>query len=279
MSGAAAHISGYVHTKQTTSTKNGWIMALIVAYLTHVVDAQQLRAAVASRHTVIHCVDWHSVFAECDANPVQMAIIDLAAGDEASFDNARKLRAMHSRVTLIAWATAGTSGHTLFDAGRYGFEGLILSGKDDKPDALLARISQAESRGVIAEVRRMLAPQLHQAARDAILISVTRAHERLSPDSLARLLGMSRRQLARILAADSLPPSGQLLMWGRLIVAAHMLEDPQRNADGVARVLRFPSGSAFRNVCRRYLGAAPGQIRENGGSRFVVAAFGKLLAT
>jgi AraC-like DNA-binding protein len=63
-----------------------------------------------------------------------------------------------------------------------------------------------------------------------------------------------------------------LLTWGRLIVAARMLEDPHRTADRVAANLGFPSGSAFRNVCQRYLHSTPGDIRRRGGAAFVVRA-------
>jgi hypothetical protein len=58
-----------------------------------------------------------------------------------------------------------------------------------------------------------------------------------------------------------------------LIVAARMLEDDQRSADSVALALEFPSGSAFRNTCQRYLRLAPQQIRASGGAEFVIQAF------
>jgi AraC-like DNA-binding protein len=49
-----------------------------------------------------------------------------------------------------------------------------------------------------------------------------------------------------------------------------MLEDSFRTADRVAATLGFPSGSAFRNVCQRYLHSTPGDIRRRGGAAFVV---------
>jgi AraC-like DNA-binding protein len=55
-----------------------------------------------------------------------------------------------------------------------------------------------------------------------------------------------------------------------LIVAASMLEDGSRSADGVAGALDFPSGSAFRNTCQRYLGCTPHQIRQRGGAGWVI---------
>jgi AraC-like DNA-binding protein len=38
----------------------------------------------------------------------------------------------------------------------------------------------------------------------------------------------------------------------------------------VAGALDFPSGSAFRNTCQRYLGCTPHQIRQRGGAAWVV---------
>ena len=55
-----------------------------------------------------------------------------------------------------------------------------------------------------------------------------------------------------------------------MIVAAHLLEDPHRSAGRVATALDFPSASAFRNLCQRYLSATPSEIRARGGAAFVL---------
>jgi len=106
-----------------------------------------------------------------------------------------------------------------------------------------------------------------------VLIAVTRAHERLTTDAVTRTLSVSRRILARQLADAGLPTPQRLLTWGRLIVAGHLLEDTERSADGVAYALHFPSGSAFRNTCQRYLKATPSEIRANGGAGWVINRF------
>lgn len=36
--------------------------------------------------------------------------------------------------------------------------------------------------------------------------------------------------------------------------------------------LGYPSGSAFRNTCQRYLHATPGEIRARGGAAYAVRA-------
>jgi hypothetical protein len=48
------------------------------------------------------------------------------------------------------------------------------------------------------------------------------------------------------------------------------LEDRHRSADRIALALDFPSGSAFRNTCQRYLQATPLDIRARGGAAYVI---------
>jgi AraC-like DNA-binding protein len=133
-------------------------------------------------------------------------------------------------------------------------------------------IEKAEARSVASVVRPAIAG-LKATVRDAILASVTRAHERLTPEAFARLLAVPRRLLTRRLTEAGFPAPHRLLTWGRLIVAAHMLEDSNRSADSVAQVLDFPSGSAFRNTCQRYLHSTPQQVRDNGGAAHVIEVF------
>jgi transcriptional regulator GlxA family with amidase domain len=114
-----------------------------------------------------------------------------------------------------------------------------------------------------------------ELVQDAVLLSVSRAHERLSPDGLAQLLALPRRTVSYRLAQAGFPSSRRLLTWGRLIMAAHLLEDPNRPADRVAASLGFPSASAFRNMCQRYLHSTPSEIRRRGGSVFAMRALGR----
>ncbi|MGI9139514.1 MAG: helix-turn-helix domain-containing protein, partial [Gemmatimonadaceae bacterium] len=159
-----------------------------------------------------------------------------------------------------------------FEAGRFGVDGLIIADKDDGPRQLLAIVEQAEARGVVECVRRAIG-DVKPTVRDATLIAVTRSHQRMSPDSLAKILGVRRKTLSERLSQAGYPTAQRLIAWGRLIVAARMLEDVERSADSIAMALDFPSGSACRNTCQRYLQATPQEIRANGGSRFAIDAF------
>jgi AraC-like DNA-binding protein len=247
-------------------------MGVIATLLPAAAHLQRLRTAIRDRHTLVACDDWSALLHACERQAVRVAVLDLFAGGQANFDHVRRLKQRLPRLTLIAYvAFAPERAHDLFDAGRQGMDGLVIADQDDSPRSLLSLIERAESRSLGAVVRAAL-DGVDATTRDAVLLAVTRAHERLSPEGLARLLALPRRTVSERLANAGFPPPQRLLSWGRLIVAAHLLEDRHRSADRIAVALDFPSGSALRNACQRYLAATPGEIRERGGASFVLRA-------
>lgn len=247
-------------------------MGVIATLLPDSAHLQRLRTAIRDRHQVEACDDWASLLEVCESQPVRLAIIDIFADGRSNFERVRVLKQRLPRLTLIAYITfTEDRAHDVFDAGRQGMDGLVIADQDDAPRALLALVEHAESRSLGSVVRHAL-DGVDPTVRDAVLLAVTRAHERLSPQGLARLLALPRRTVSQRLASAGFPPPQRLLTWGRLIVAAHLLEDQHRSADRIAVALDFPSGSAFRNTCQRYLHATPGDIRARGGSAYVIQA-------
>jgi AraC-like DNA-binding protein len=248
-------------------------MGVIVTLLPQPGRLQRLRAAIRDRHTLVTCDDWSAVTRVCETEPVHLAVLDMYADGPANFERVRVLKLRFPRVALIAYVSITTErARDMFDAGRCGLDGLIVADLDDAPAMMLNHVEKAEARSVASVLRPAIAG-LKPTVRDAVLASVTRAHERLTPEGFARLLAVPRRLLTRRLTEAGFPAPHRLLTWGRLIVAAHMLEDSNRSADGIAQVLDFPSGSAFRNTCQRYLHSTPQQIRDRGGAVFVIEAF------
>lgn len=234
---------------------------------------QRLVHAVHGQHTVIPCKSWAEVASACQDEAVHLAVVDLFADGKANFDPVRQLKLRFARVTLVAYVTfTPDRARELFDAGRAGFDGLLIVDQDDSTLQLKHVIEQAEARGVAGLIRHRLGA-LQPVVRDAVLVAVTRAHMRLTSHRLAEILSTPRRTLVAKLAQDHFPPPQKLISWGRLIVAAQMLEDRNRSADSIARILDFPSGSAFRNTCQRYVRSTPQEIRAAGGARHVVDAF------
>ena len=247
-------------------------MGVIATLLPQQLQVQRLRTALKDRHELRECSDWSELVRVCDREPVRVAVVDLYWDQMPNFEGVRQLKQRLPRLTLVAYISyAADRAHDLFDAGRAGVDGLVITGQDDSPRPLLALVEQAESKSLAGLVRRSL-DGIDPMVADAVLLVVTRAHERLSPQALSRLLAQPRRAVSQRLAAEGFPPLQRLITWGRLVVAAHMLEDYHRSADRVASTLDFPSGSAFRNSCQRYLHATPGQIRARGGAAYVVRA-------
>lgn len=245
-------------------------MSIIATLLPQSVHVNRLRAAVRDRHELRECEDWPSLVRACDREPVRIAVIDLFAGASVSFEAVRQLKQRLPRLTMVAYVTfTPARAHDLFDAARAGLDGLVIAEEDDGPRQLLGTVERSESRSLAGVLRRAL-DGVDPVVTDAVLLAVARAHERLSPTAFARLLAQPRRAVTGRLAAEGFPLPQRLLTWGRLIVAAHMLEDEHRSADRVAISLGFPSGSAFRNTCQRYLHATPGQMRARGGATYVV---------
>lgn len=245
-------------------------MAAIATMLPDARASQRVNAAVQGEHRLVHCRDWTELEAACQDEEVTLAIIDLFADGHSHFDVVRRLKMRAERLTLVAYVTLTPDrARDLFDAGRAGFDGLLIVGQDDTPAAFRAVLERATARGVAQLIRPRLA-NLPPLVRDSVMVAVTRAHLRLTSHRLAEICGSSKRALLTGLADAEFPPPQKLLAWGRLIVAAQMLEDPNRAADAVARLLDFPSGSAFRNTCQRYLGATPQEIRARGGAAWAV---------
>jgi AraC-like DNA-binding protein len=250
-------------------------VALIATLLPNPVSAMRLRAALRDRYALHSCEGLQELVEVCGSSAVSTVVVDPYEPRSLvpDFEPLRQLKRLYPSVSIVLYvSTPPATAQHMFEMGRLGLNALVVSEQDDAPAQLLARIEQSGARALADSVRSALG-DLRPTARDAVLTVVARAHERLSPETLARLLGIRRKLLAERLAEAGFPSPQPLIAWGRLIVAARMLEDEQRSADSVALALEFPSGSAFRNTCQRYLRLAPQQIRASGGAKHVIAAF------
>lgn len=253
-------------------------MGLVAALLSDRTGQDRLRDALQTRHQLIAAASWSEFLAACDGAPAVAAIIDLQDYPHPTFDALRQFRTRHGSAAMILYVAAPpVPVRDVFEAGRFGFDAIIVAGHDDSPRDILGVIERAMARGV-GELVRPVVARAPSVARDAALAVVARAYERLSPETLARLLGVRRRTLTERLAEAGMPAPQRLIAWGRLIMAARLLEDADRKVDAIASTLGFPSGSAFRNTCQRYLGCTPQEARSRGGAAYVIQAFAAELA-
>ena len=86
-------------------------------------------------------------------------------------------------------------------------------------------------------------------------------HGKAQIDIVARELGMSRRTLARKLAADGLT-FDEILDQLRSDLAARYLEERNLAIAQIAWLVGYRGVSAFTHACKRWTGKTPGQIRN-----------------
>jgi hypothetical protein len=78
--------------------------------------------------------------------------------------------------------------------------------------------------------------------------------------------------LAYRLKQARLPAPEPLIMWGRLLVVAWMLQDPHCTINQAARALNWRELSALRSLTMNYLGYQPRVLREAGAIARVAVA-------
>src|SRR6185312_509662 len=190
----------------TTKAFENTHVSVIVTLTSHPGRLARIRSAARDSHTVIACDSWEQIFSTCRDRMVHAAVLDLETAASPSFDSIRRFKRMNPTVVLIGYTTCTLERvHHIFDAGRYGFEALVIADIDDGPSAFARAIERASARGVAGMVRNNLAPAVDPMATDALLTAITRAHERLTPAGLAQEMGVGGRRLSRALAASGNP--------------------------------------------------------------------------
>jgi hypothetical protein len=109
--------------------------------------------------------------------------------------------------------------------------------------------------------------------REFFRFCIVNARHAVDVDGAVIRMRKSRKTLSNWLALEQLPPPARIIGWTRVLVAARMLEDTTRSTEKVARELHFMSGTALRNMIRRYLDCGPEQLRQRGGFQYALRMF------
>ena len=229
---------------------------------------------------VVNVERWPDLHRAAAHSPAPLAILDPYASGRLELGAVESFRAHFPATTLLAYGDFGH--HSTRDAVRLlraGVADIVVRGEEDTPAVLAAILSEALARSAdgkaMAELEGAVPPHLVPLVREVL----RNAGRPLTPGEVARLYHRHPNTLREHLRAAGLPPVNKLIVWMRLLHAAWHLEETGASADRAARVLRFPSGVAFRNQLRRYAGVTPGELRERGGTAFLLAEFRRRLAT
>jgi AraC-like DNA-binding protein len=188
------------------------------------------------------------------------------------------LRERAPAVPVLAYfsLTAAPSADILAVA-RAGVSGLILRGHDDVGSALRSALATASDDCAARHILRELEPALPRLAHEVVEHCVQHGREPLTVADVAQALGVHRKTLVNRLTAAGLPPPRVVIAWSRLCLVAYALEEATIPIERVAMDFDFPSATALRNMCKRYTGLRPGQVRANGGLACVLHHFKRVL--
>jgi AraC-like DNA-binding protein len=198
----------------------------------------------------------------------------------ATIDEAvRSLHTDYPTVPILVYAPLTPQGaRDMLDAARAGATEVVIANFDDVGITLAHRLASAQAAAIARRVMVRIADLVPESV--ASLIDYFFRHGRSAPTiaTAAHALGLHRKTLALHCARAQLPSPSALSCWARLILASQRLEDPGRTTERAAIETGFPSGSAFRNMLKRYTRLSPSEVRERGGSLCVIDLFTARLA-
>ena len=180
----------------------------------------------------------------------------------------------HPTVPVLGYCAVGARhASDLRDLARAGVHELVFADIDDHPALLRAKLTRGEeacaAASVLRGIRGLLPPALMSVAE--YCVEFPRDGHEIS--RIAAALGVHRKTLVNWCERAGLPPPSTLITWVRLLLAAELLRSPGQSVERIANALEFASATALRNLCRRYLGVRPTDLRSPAGRQAAYRAF------
>lgn len=161
----------------------------------------------------------------------------------------------------------------LYRLGRLGADGVLLAERDDSARRLREGVESALSACLGRQVSRALQNAVPPVGVRCIRWAVEHAEADPQVSDLARAVRSSPRTLSRTLRARGLPPPRHLLLWGRLLQGARLLESSGATVEEVAFRLGYATGASLGRAFREQVGCAPSELGDGRGVNRVLEAF------
>jgi AraC-like DNA-binding protein len=138
------------------------------------------------------------------------------------------------------------------------------------PRDILAVVDQAIAASLATRLVLGYTKTLPLLGQEAIRWAIEHAEFRPQVPELAAAMAMAPRALSRELKAMSLGSPRKLLLWGRLVLASHLLERSAETVESVAFRLGYSSGGALGKALKRHVGFSPTELLDNGGVELTI---------
>ena len=260
------------HEEQATTTMSPVVVALVreramavrmaaafrPASVRHVLTVQEMVAAL--HELAIRVVAVLAEARDSENNPASPVLTNLIA--------------QFPDVPFLGYCGMGVShAEELRELARAGVHELVFRDLDDSPALLRAKLGRGIEACAGALVLRRLSSELPESLQRVVAYCVSFPRESHEIDQVALALGVHRKTLVNWCRRAHAPPPSTLITWVRLLLAVEILQTPGHAIERVANALEFASGSAFRNLCRRYFGRRPAELRSPGGREAAYQAF------
>lgn len=254
--------------------EQGAPLRMVALAVTDELEAR-LRTALPEHADVRICRTLRRLGALVLASQPSVILLEVMDGQgELLAPSARWLRETFPSTPIVACcALSGATAHDILTLAKAGVTDLALRGFDDIAGIIAAAMRTTSVESVAARVVRELGPVVPRRVRPVVEYCLANAKASVTVDEIAAALGMPRKTLGRQLAQAGLPSPKRLVAWGRVLIAARMMQDQARSIDRIAQDLDFPSTAALRKLLRRLTGFSPQDVRDCGGLDCVQAMF------
>lgn len=236
--------------------------------------AARLEAALGDEHRLLHHSTWKGFWNGVSRTPVEGCVLDIYHPRRPiSLVQLQGLRRRHPHLAIVIYSDFSGREMDLFHLGRLSVDGVILAGRGDDHRQMREAVRIALSASVAGRVADVLQGRIPSVGLLVLQWAIEHAQGHPGVAELAAGLCVSRSSLTRELRVLGLPPPRRLLLWGRLLQAARLMEREGSTVEAVAHRLGYSTASGLRRALVRHVGCPPGELGTRGGLSLVLRAF------
>lgn len=214
--------------------------------------------------TTIEFVDCEEIDRYCDGQcNADAFLIALSSRRGTDVDETiRRLRRARPASAIIAYASGPGDWSATVRAIHAGANSIALQGYDDLRSVVRHALVDAALAPACTATVALVLPWMQGPVHPIIEYCTLRAPRPTSVEEVAGTLRLSARTVNRQLHAMGLPTVAATISWCRLFVAAYLISHRSERVERVAGILGYGSGSALRNMLRRYTNLATPAMRH-----------------
>ncbi len=185
----------------------------------------------------------------------------------------RQIRRRHPAVAIVVYSDFTSREMELYHLGLMEVDGVLRAEERPSPWEIRGAVEEALGNALARVVVDAVSDKIPPLIRECLRWGIQHPDGPPRVGELTEALGVPYRTLLRECRAQRVPPPGLLLLWGRLLLAAHLLDRPGATVDRAAYRVGYSTGGALRKAFRRHLGCSATGLRKRGGFSWALERF------